>query len=58
MNNYQYDDLTTMYLDEGDWIHLAHQGGRPTMAAVDQADEKPKNHSQLLCVPVHGLLSP
>jgi hypothetical protein len=41
MNNYQYDELTTTYLDKKDWIHLAHECGRPTMAAVDQAGEKP-----------------
>jgi hypothetical protein len=33
MNNYQYDDLTTMYLDKKYWIHLAHQGSCPTIAA-------------------------
>jgi hypothetical protein len=41
MNNYKYDDLTTMFLPEEDWIHLAHEGGRRTMVEGDQADEKP-----------------
>jgi hypothetical protein len=41
MNNYQYGELSTTYLEVKDWIHLAHGGGGPTMAAVDQAGEKP-----------------
>jgi hypothetical protein len=41
MNNYKYDDLTTMYLPKEDWIHLAHEGGRRTMVDCDQADKKP-----------------
>jgi hypothetical protein len=40
MNNYKYSDLTTMFLPEKDWIHLAHEGGRKTMVEDDQADEK------------------
>jgi hypothetical protein len=39
MNNYKYDDLTTMFLPEEDWIHLAHEGGCRTMVDGDQADE-------------------
>jgi hypothetical protein len=44
MNNYKYDDLTTMYLPRDDWIHLAYEGGRRTMAngvQTDEAEEKP-----------------
>jgi hypothetical protein len=40
MNNYKYDDLTTMFLPEEDWINLAHEGGRRTMVDGGQADEK------------------
>jgi hypothetical protein len=34
MNNYKYDDLTTMYLDKENWIHQAHKGRRATMTIV------------------------
>jgi hypothetical protein len=40
MNNYKYNDLTTMFLTENDWIQLAHEGGRRTMVDGDQAAEK------------------
>jgi hypothetical protein len=35
MNHYKYDDITTMFLPEEDWIHLAHKGGRATMTVVN-----------------------
>jgi hypothetical protein len=41
MNNYKYDDMTTMFLPKKDWIHLAHKGGRRTMVDEDQADKIP-----------------
>jgi hypothetical protein len=44
MNNYKYDDLSTMYLPEEDQMYLAHKGGRRTMAngvQTDEAEEKP-----------------
>jgi hypothetical protein len=40
MNNYKYDDLTTMFLPKKDWIHLAHEGGCRTMVDGDQAAEE------------------
>jgi hypothetical protein len=46
MNNYKYDDLTTMYLPKEDWIHLAHEGGRRTMADGVQTDEAAKKPPQ------------
>jgi hypothetical protein len=39
MNNYKYSDLATMFLPEGDWIHLDHEGGPRIMVGDDQADE-------------------
>jgi hypothetical protein len=41
MNNHQYSELSTTYLEFQDLIRLAHVAGGPTMAAVDQAGEKP-----------------
>jgi hypothetical protein len=39
MNNYKYSDLATKFLPEGDWIHLAHEGGCRKMEGNNQADE-------------------
>jgi hypothetical protein len=41
MNNYKYNDLTTVFLPEKDWIHLAHKGGRKKMVGYDQVAENP-----------------
>jgi hypothetical protein len=44
---YDYDDITTMYLPKEDWIHLAHQGGRATMAVVDPSQPAKRTRSKV-----------
>jgi hypothetical protein len=54
MNNYKYDDLTTMYLPEEDWIYLAHKGGRRTMANGVQIDKAEKKQPQPIAKRTRG----